>query len=86
MQTGWNEEGTKMPWDGNKEEKEGDEEVIILYSTDVEQVISGGEAERKFIQNSSHETARSTRFRRTKRGTERLVPLYSVSSHVPKGT
>ncbi|RXH89114.1 hypothetical protein DVH24_006092 [Malus domestica] len=59
---------------------------IILCSTDVERVVPGGEAERKFTQNSSRGTARSIRFRRTKCGTERLVPLRSVPSHVPNGT
>ncbi|RXH84006.1 hypothetical protein DVH24_026905 [Malus domestica] len=87
---GRNGEGAKMPLDGNKEEEEGDGEVIILCSTDVERVVLGGEAERKFTQNSSRETARSTLFRRTKRGTERFVPLHSVPSRptyqtVPKG-
>ncbi|RXH93473.1 hypothetical protein DVH24_014049 [Malus domestica] len=33
MRTERNGEGAKMPSDGNKEEKEGDEDVIILYST-----------------------------------------------------
>ncbi|RXH95863.1 hypothetical protein DVH24_008363 [Malus domestica] len=74
-----------MPSDGNKEE-EGDEDVIILCSTDVEQVILGGETERKFTQNLSRRTAHSTRFRRNKRGTEHLVPLRLVPSHVPNGT
>ncbi|KAB2626674.1 S ribonuclease [Pyrus ussuriensis x Pyrus communis] len=78
--------GAKMPSDGNKEEEEGDGEVIILYSTDVERVVPGGAVERKFTQNSSRGTARSTRFRHTKRGTERLIPLCSVPSHVPNGT
>ncbi|RXH84984.1 hypothetical protein DVH24_041752 [Malus domestica] len=81
--TGQNEEGVKMPLDGNKEEEEGDGDIIILCSTNVEQVVPEGEAERKFTQNSSRGTARSTRFRRTKRGTERLVPLCSVPSYVP---
>ncbi|KAM2703223.1 hypothetical protein EV2_004842 [Malus domestica] len=49
-----------MPLDGNKEEEEGDIEVIILCSTDVERVVLGGEAEQKFTQNSSRGTARST--------------------------
>ncbi|KAM0989016.1 hypothetical protein FF1_013003 [Malus domestica] len=40
-----------MPSDGNKEEEEGDGEVIILCSTDVKRVILGGEAEQKFTQN-----------------------------------
>ncbi|KAM1235172.1 hypothetical protein ACFX2J_004675 [Malus domestica] len=48
-----------MPSDGNKEE-EGDIEVIILCSTDVERVVLGGEAEQKFTQNSSRGTVRST--------------------------
>ncbi|KAB2598163.1 S ribonuclease [Pyrus ussuriensis x Pyrus communis] len=78
--------GAKMPSDGNKEEEEGDGEVIILCSTDVERVVPGGEVERKFTQNSSRGTTRSTCFRHTKRGTERLVPLCSVPSHVPNGT
>ncbi|RXH84258.1 hypothetical protein DVH24_027157 [Malus domestica] len=81
--TGRNGDGAKMPSDGNKEEEEGDEEVIILCSTDVER---GGEAKRKFIQNSSRRTARSTHFRRTKRETERLVSLRFVPSHVPNDT
>ena len=34
--------GAKMPSDGNKEEEEGDGEVIILCSTDVERVVPGG--------------------------------------------
>ncbi|CAN6561993.1 unnamed protein product [Malus baccata var. baccata] len=46
----------------------------------------GSEAERKFTQNSSHRIARSTSFRRTKHGTERLVSLRSVPSHVPNST
>ncbi|RXH79265.1 hypothetical protein DVH24_040412 [Malus domestica] len=49
---GRNGEGVKMHSDGNKEEEEGDGEVIILCSTDVERVVPGGEAERKFTQNS----------------------------------
>ncbi|RXH69946.1 hypothetical protein DVH24_007202 [Malus domestica] len=81
--TGRNGEGAKMPSDGNKEEEEGDGNVIILYSTDVERVVPGGEAERKFIQNSSRGTAHSTHFRRNKRGTERLDPFRSVPSHLP---
>ncbi|RXH87967.1 hypothetical protein DVH24_037612 [Malus domestica] len=84
--TGWNKEGAKMPLDGNKEDEEGDGEVIILCSTDMERVVPGGEVERKFTQNSSRGTAHSTRFRRTKRETERLVPLRSIPSHVPNGT
>ncbi|TQE05387.1 hypothetical protein C1H46_008977 [Malus baccata] len=75
-----------MPSDGNKEEEEGDEDVIIFCSMDVEQVVPGGEVERKFIQNSFRGTSHSTRFRRTKCETEHLVPLRSVPSHVPNGT
>ncbi|KAM0977448.1 hypothetical protein TB2_019831 [Malus domestica] len=41
--TGRNGERAKMPSDGNKEE-EGDGDVIILCSTDVERVVPGGEA------------------------------------------
>ncbi|RXI05217.1 hypothetical protein DVH24_006474 [Malus domestica] len=41
--TGCNGEGAKMLSDGNKEEEDGDGNVIILYSTDVKQVILGGE-------------------------------------------
>ncbi|RXH86587.1 hypothetical protein DVH24_021860 [Malus domestica] len=37
---GRNEEGSKMPLDGNKEE--GDGEVIILCSTDVERIVPRG--------------------------------------------
>ncbi|KAM1334767.1 hypothetical protein ACFX2F_010636 [Malus domestica] len=48
--------------------------------------FQGGKAERKFTQNSSYGTTRSTRFRRTKRGTEHLIPLHSIMSHVPNGT
>ncbi|KAM1873993.1 hypothetical protein ACFX13_007770 [Malus domestica] len=66
--------------------KKKETEVIILCSMDVERVVLGDEAERKFIKNSSHGTTRSTHFRRTIRGTERLVPLRYVSSHVPNGT
>ncbi|RXH81144.1 hypothetical protein DVH24_005058 [Malus domestica] len=80
--TGQNGEEAKMLSDGNKKEEEGDGEVIILCSTDVERVV----LERKFIQNSSSETTHSTRFRHTKRGTERLVPLCSILSHVPNST
>ncbi|KAM1117522.1 hypothetical protein ACFX19_008012 [Malus domestica] len=39
--TGRNGEGAKMPSDGNKEE-EGDGEVIIFCSTDMERVVSEG--------------------------------------------
>ncbi|RXH99868.1 hypothetical protein DVH24_021670 [Malus domestica] len=39
--TGRNGEGAKMPSDGNKEE-EGDGEVIILCSTNVERIVPGG--------------------------------------------
>ncbi|KAM1193705.1 hypothetical protein ACFX13_020956 [Malus domestica] len=81
-----NGEGAKMSSDGNKEEEEGDGNVIILCSMDVELVILGGEVERKFTKNSSHGTACSTRFRRTKHGTKRLVSLRSVPSHLPNGT
>ncbi|RXI03792.1 hypothetical protein DVH24_038066 [Malus domestica] len=47
MQTGRdktrrNDEGVKMSSDENKEEEEGEGEVIILCSTDVERVVSGG--------------------------------------------
>ncbi|RXH87672.1 hypothetical protein DVH24_034572 [Malus domestica] len=84
--TGRNGKGAKMPSDGNKEEEEGDGEVIILCSTNVKRVVPWGDAEQKFTQNSSHGTARSTRFRRTKRDMERLVPLYFIPSHVPNGT
>ncbi|RXH89102.1 hypothetical protein DVH24_006080 [Malus domestica] len=73
MRTGRNGDGVKMPLDGNKEEEEEDIDVIILCSTDVERVVPGGEAERKFTQNLSRGTTRSTRFRHTKRGTERLA-------------
>ncbi|RXI06781.1 hypothetical protein DVH24_025917 [Malus domestica] len=79
--TGRNGEGVKMPSDGNKEDKEGDEEVIILCPADVERVVSRDEVEQKFTQNSSRGTTRSTRFRRTKPGTKRLVSLRSVPSH-----
>ncbi|RXH98303.1 hypothetical protein DVH24_010628, partial [Malus domestica] len=84
--TGRNGEGTKMLSDGNKEEEEGDGEVVILCSKYVEQVVPGGEEERKFTQNSSRGIACSTHFRRTKRGTERLVPLRFIPAHVPNGT
>ncbi|KAM1863289.1 hypothetical protein ACFX14_003658 [Malus domestica] len=83
---GWNGEGAKMPSDGNKEKEEGDIEVIILCSMDVERVVPRGEAERKFTQNSSRGTTCSTRFRRTKSGMERLIPLRFVPSHIPNGT
>ncbi|KAM2111585.1 hypothetical protein COP2_013202 [Malus domestica] len=75
-----------MPSDENKEEEEGDGDIIILCSTDVERVILGGEAEQKFTQNLSRRTTRSTRFRSNKCETEHLVPLRSVPFHVPKGT
>ncbi|CAN6544789.1 unnamed protein product [Malus baccata var. baccata] len=39
--TGRNREGAKMPSNGNRKEEEGDEEVIILCSTDVEQGVPG---------------------------------------------
>ncbi|RXH83238.1 hypothetical protein DVH24_003736 [Malus domestica] len=55
-----NGKGAKMPLDGNKEEKEGDEEVIILCSTDMKRVVPKDEVKRKFNQNSSHGTTRST--------------------------
>ncbi|RXI04582.1 hypothetical protein DVH24_038856 [Malus domestica] len=48
-----------MPSNGNKEEEEGDIKVIILCSTDVERVVPGDEAERKFTQNSSRGIALS---------------------------
>ncbi|RXI06813.1 hypothetical protein DVH24_025949 [Malus domestica] len=159
---GRNREGTKMPSNGNKEEVEGDEEVIILYSTDYVPPILGApnvrqnassysvpsrpmyqtvakvlwdetewnetrwdgtkwkeskdalqwkqggrrrrqrcynfvfhecetsrsrdETEQKFTQNSFCEIARSTHFKRTKRGIERFVQLHFVPSHVPNGT
>ncbi|RXH74426.1 hypothetical protein DVH24_029147 [Malus domestica] len=51
-----------------------------------QRVVLGGEVERKFTKNSFRETARSIRFRHTKRGTESPVPLRSVSSHVPNRT
>ena len=60
--------------------------LSILCSTNVERVVPGGEVERKISQISSHGTTRSTVFRHTKRGTERLVPFRPVSSHVPNGT
>ncbi|RXH84312.1 hypothetical protein DVH24_027211 [Malus domestica] len=78
--TGRNGEGAKMPSDGNKEEEEGDGDVIILCFADVEQVVPGGEVERKFTKNSSRGTVCSSCFRRTKCGTERFVPLRSVPS------
>ncbi|RXI06585.1 hypothetical protein DVH24_025721 [Malus domestica] len=40
--TGRNGEGAKMPSNGNKEKEEGDRDVIILCSTDVERVVPGG--------------------------------------------
>ncbi|KAB2636748.1 S ribonuclease [Pyrus ussuriensis x Pyrus communis] len=40
-----NRAGAKMLSDGNKEKEEGDGEVIILCSTDVERVVPGGEVE-----------------------------------------
>ncbi|RXH88299.1 hypothetical protein DVH24_042370 [Malus domestica] len=46
---GRNEEGAKMSSDGNKEEEEGDEDVISLCSTDVEQVVPGDKAERNSL-------------------------------------
>ncbi|RXI01458.1 hypothetical protein DVH24_014807 [Malus domestica] len=46
----------------------------------------GEEVERKISQISSHGTTRSTVFRRTKRGTERLILFRPVPSHVPNGT
>ncbi|RXH71762.1 hypothetical protein DVH24_025263, partial [Malus domestica] len=58
---------------------------IILCSTGVERVVPGEKVERKSDQNPFHGTVRSTIFR-TKRGTERLVPLHSVPSRVPNGT
>ncbi|RXH77892.1 hypothetical protein DVH24_039863 [Malus domestica] len=48
--------------------------------------FQGEEVERKISQISSHGTTRSTVFRRTKRGTEWLVPFRPVPSHVPNGT
>ncbi|CAN6690531.1 unnamed protein product [Malus baccata var. baccata] len=82
--TGRNGEGAKIPSDGNKEE-ERDEDVIILCFMDVERVVPGDEVERKFTQNSSCGTTRSSCFRRTKCRTERLVPLRSVPSRpVPR--
>ncbi|CAN6691622.1 unnamed protein product [Malus baccata var. baccata] len=66
-----NGERAKMPSDGNKEEEEGDGE-------------SFQGVRRK--ENSSRGTARSTHFRRTKRGTKHLIPLCSVPSHVPNNT
>ncbi|KAB2633787.1 protein argonaute 1-like [Pyrus ussuriensis x Pyrus communis] len=85
-QDGPNGARAKMPLDGNKEEEKGDGEVIILCSTDVERVVPGGEVERKFTKNLFHGTTRSTRFRRTKHKTERLIPLCSVPFHVTNGT
>ncbi|RXH91567.1 hypothetical protein DVH24_020590 [Malus domestica] len=84
--TGRNGKGAKMLSNGKKEEEEGDREIIILCSMNVERVVPGGEAEQKFTQNSSRGTVRSTCFRSTKRGTERLVPLRSIPSHVPNST
>ncbi|RXH92254.1 hypothetical protein DVH24_033150 [Malus domestica] len=84
--TGQNGERAKMPSDGNKEEEERDGDVIILCFTDVERVVPGDEAERKFTQNLSRETARSTIFRRTKRETKHLVPLRFIPSHIPNCT
>ncbi|KAM1052339.1 hypothetical protein ACFX2B_033383 [Malus domestica] len=44
-----------MPSDGNKKEEEGDRDVIILCSMDVERVVSGSEVERKFTKTRSVE-------------------------------
>ncbi|KAM2052510.1 hypothetical protein FF2_033444 [Malus domestica] len=44
-----------MPSDGNKKEEEGDRDVIILCSIDVERVVSGSEVERKFTKTRSVE-------------------------------
>ncbi|CAN6701338.1 unnamed protein product [Malus baccata var. baccata] len=60
-----------MRWDGTG--RDGTEQ----NGTDDEEV------EQKISQISSHGTTRSTVFRRTKRGTERLVPFRPVPSHVP---
>ncbi|RXI05221.1 hypothetical protein DVH24_006478 [Malus domestica] len=66
--------------------KQGDGNVIILCSTNVERVVLGGETEQKFTQNSSHGTMRSTCFKCTKRETEHLIPFRFISFHVPNGT
>ncbi|RXH77196.1 hypothetical protein DVH24_023470 [Malus domestica] len=84
--TGRNGERAKMPPDGNKEEEEGDGDVIILCSIDVERVVPGGEAERKFTQNLSRGIMHFTCFKRTKRRMKRLIPFRSVPSHVPNDT
>ncbi|RXI07874.1 hypothetical protein DVH24_014440 [Malus domestica] len=49
-------------------------------------LFQGEEVERKISQISSHGTTRSIIFRRTKHGTELLVPFRLVPSHVPNGT
>ncbi|RXH69460.1 hypothetical protein DVH24_037244 [Malus domestica] len=47
--------------------------------------FKGKEVEQKISQISSHGTTRSIVFKRTKRGTERLVPFRPVPSHVSNG-
>ncbi|KAM1120607.1 hypothetical protein ACFX19_002426 [Malus domestica] len=49
---------------------------------DVEQPVPE-EVEQKLIQNLSHGMPRSTRFKRTKRKTERVVPFRPVPFYVP---
>ncbi|KAM1483838.1 hypothetical protein ACFXTO_035964 [Malus domestica] len=73
LATVWNADGTGRDGtgrDGMEQDRIDDEE----------------EVERKISQISSHGTTRSTIFRHTKRGTERLVPFRPVPSHVPNGT
>ncbi|KAM2156181.1 hypothetical protein ACFX1R_041906 [Malus domestica] len=72
-----------MPSDGNKGEEKGNREVIILCSTNMEIVIPGGEAERKFIQNSSHGTTHSTHFRRIKCASSHSIPSCLTYQTVP---
>ncbi|RXH98138.1 hypothetical protein DVH24_010463 [Malus domestica] len=66
--------------------------VRVYYGVKIEKDKGGGtsrfrgKTERKITQNLSCGIAYSTRFRRTKHGMERFVPLHYVSSHVPNGT
>ncbi|RXH81175.1 hypothetical protein DVH24_005089 [Malus domestica] len=57
-------------------------QMEIRRKNETERVVPGGEAERKFIQNSSRGIACSTRFRRTKHETECIVRLRSIPSHI----
>ncbi|RXH99088.1 hypothetical protein DVH24_011413 [Malus domestica] len=76
----WRESKDVLGWKqgGRRMRRRGYNFVFHGYGTS----RSRGVVARNFTKNSSRGTARSTSFRRTKRGKERFVPFRSIPSHV----